>query len=172
MSGIQMIGVAKLSPKRFYYTNKNRSGTAINEQIKPGYVMCFDSENTVPDYTAAQSKGVAVHKPETGNLPAFAGIVTRCDLLPTSNGVKNAGAGWIEVVSVADRIEAYTHANMTELATTLITANGDWGLIASTGIGSIGVIYQHVGIALETADTSSTLANKLITLKGPGCVSI
>jgi hypothetical protein len=152
--------------KRVYYTNKAIAGTAINEQVKVGYVMCFDHTNAAPGETA--NRGRCVNKPETGNLMLFAGIVTSVAGLPTtSGGVKNGDAGWIEI-AVGDAVETYTHANMTKDTTQLMTANGDWALIASTGIGSIAVINQHVGTALETANTSSTLANKFVAIKGPG----
>lgn len=169
MSAVQLAGSVVGTAKDRYYTNKTIAGAAINAQVKVGYVMCGDYANTVPGQSVAESRNLAVTKPETANLNLFAGIVTSVAKLPTtSGGVVNGDAGWVALVSVAEQISAFTHANMAAHTTVLTVANGDWGLIASAGIASIGAIMGHVGVALETSDTSTTAANKFVALRGPG----
>lgn len=171
MSQVTAPGSAAIRTKWVYYCNKNVAGTAINEQIKPGYAVCFNHAQTAPGMTADQSKGQVVSKPETGNLAQFAGIVMQAKLEPSS-GVANAAAGWIEIATAGDAVNAMVLADATANTTGLIISNGAWTLSAAQSAGnqtdSVAELLALVGVALETANTSSTAAIKRVLLKGPG----
>lgn len=154
-----------IKTKRLYYTNKNIAGTAINEQVKIGYAVCFDYANAAPGESA--NRGRCVHKCETANANCFAGIVTAVNGLPTtSGGVVNGDAGWVEVAYEADSIEAWTHANMTVNTTVLKPTNGQWYLdaAATSALDTPAEIFNVSAVALETHDSSTTSANKRVRL--------
>lgn len=144
MPGTRYAGRVELERARYYY-----GGT---DQLLEGYALCFDLSATPG--TNKDSLGMKVTKPATANLAAFAGIVAE----------KKKGPNFVDVwfPQPGQPVRAYTHANMTAGTTGLGVANADYGLVAHS---DSALNLPLVGVALETADTSTTAANKWVLFK-------
>lgn len=142
--GVQYNGPC-FNTKMVFYTAKDLGGDAITDEVVKGAVMCLDIANTtiparflnaptVGHFSSPGSTvdllGVAVTKPEDGgdgdNLSLFAGIVTE-----VPDGFDEAG--WVEVVSGGDLVEALVNgATVLDPVTSLRPTSGQWYLSAET----------------------------------------
>lgn len=138
----QYLGKPVLRLKSVYY-----AGT---DELLPGYVLCYTHDATVGASDGKLAKGTQVSKPATANLMLFAGVVQK----------KVQGPAWVEI-AVPQRGEAISvlhKVNATKEVTALTPQNGQYGLGAFS---DATLNLPLCGIALETADTSTTAANKL-----------
>lgn len=123
--------------KMVYYTAKKLDGTAITDEIFPGYALFKDLANTTIPYpggTSAQTKdglGVTATQCEDSasgdNRPYFAGIVTNAQ-----RGFK--GPGWVWVINCGDAVDAYVGNTTTiDPVSYLGGTSGQWYLTTVTG---------------------------------------
>jgi len=131
-----------------------------NEEVAVGYNVCYDVAVSLstPEGWDEEIRQRTVTKPKTANLSAYAGVVVQLGRR-TKSGTDYSRDVLIAVPTRGEYIKALTHANMTTESTVLQCANDDWGLVAQT-LTSAQITTTTVGIASETANTSSTLANK------------
>jgi len=143
-------------PIWFYYTAKTTGGSTITDTIVDGYVFALDQTNVTT--TDAAGLGVAVTRPETAILNHFAGVAVN---VPPGF----TGPGRIQLIPAGLGISALTKSNMTKSTTFLAMANGLWSLATFSTFAALGDIAKVCALALETVDTSSTQANKMVQLR-------
>ena len=170
----------------FTYNATAASRTAVTGTILNGYVFCLDPEAFADSGWVATAptsfpslpsgmvlKGVGdsfyctnVCKPTTGVLPLVAGFAT--GLPPEGITAADYASGiWIDLVVQAEAAQIYTHANMSYGTTKLAAANGEWSLVALAGSTDGVNIPSQCAVALQTADTSTTAANKVCSFRSP-----
>lgn len=135
-----------LAEETFWY-----AGT---DALLAGYNMCYDIAATVATTPVKTARGVAVTKPATANLMHYAGYVR----YPVT------GPSYVTLVTPRKNEVGtpFCHVNATVSTTALGCANNDYGLVS---FADATLNLAFVGLAMETADTSSTAANKLVIFK-------
>lgn len=142
----QYNGQPILRKKHVYYSG--------SDLILPGYVLCYAHDAEADASDLKLRKGTLVTKPATANIMLFAGIAAK----------EVQGPGWLEITPPAagEAIVALTKVNATAQTTALAPANGEWGFGAHT---DATLNLPLAAVALETANTSVTAANKLVLFK-------
>ncbi|KKM19709.1 hypothetical protein LCGC14_1652840 [marine sediment metagenome] len=149
-ANVQINNDSRPNPKHYWY-----AGT---DQLEVGYAMCIDVAATKG--ILKTSLGRQVTKPATANLMHFAGVVM------------SACKGPCQVkLAIPDRNymgEVFTKANMVKDVTVLGPVDALYSLAIklddhnATPATTTGHNLPSVALALETVDTSSTAANKLV----------
>jgi len=127
------------------------------DKLEVGYVLCYDVSATVGNPGAARTYfGAQVAKPATANLSFPAGVVMAarqgpCEV-PIAPFAKNKG----RVMNV------YHKVNATAFTTLLAPQDASYGLGSHS---DSGVNLPLVGVALETANTSVTAADKYMVIR-------
>lgn len=145
----QRAGVPQVTNKMVYFTG--------SDTLAVGYALCYDQDASPTNADLKLRLGVAVEKPATANLNAFAGIVSE-----SSDGV--TGPAWVEIIVPTPNVivNAYCHVNATAWTTAVAPADGDYGLVA---FADATLNLAMVGLAATTLDSSSTKANAPIMWK-------
>ena len=127
------------------------SGT---DTLQAGYNLCFDVAASPTATDPRDRLGNIVIKPSTASLNAYAGVVA-----PQSGG--KTGPCFVDVITPkAGRFTtAYCNANATAFSTALKPQDASYALAAHS---DSTLNLPMMGLAAETADTSSTAANKVI----------
>lgn len=135
--------------KRVYF-----SGT---DTLQEGYALCYDQDASPTATNPFERLGFIVEKPATANLAAFAGLVSAGDAGKT-------GPCYLDIIvpTPGEVVTAYTKANATAWTTALAPANAVYSLAAHS---DSGLNLPWVMLAAETADTSTTAANKKAAFK-------
>lgn len=149
-ANLQVNNDSRPNPRHFWY-----AGT---DQLEAGYAMCLDV--AAAKGSLKTSLGRQVTKPATANLMHFAGVVM------------SACKGPCQVkLAIPDRNyvgDVFTKANMVKDATILGPVDALYSLAIKTDdhngtpAARTGHNLPSVAVALETVDTSSTAANKLV----------
>lgn len=153
-------------PKRVYFTGYVAASATQLTSAPSLYDSLFydDAPNA-----AAPTQGIGKDATQclTATLGRFAGVIVSGEpqiFVLDSSG--KAQPGWAEVVQCAENQLCNTHANATIDATYLAGVTGQWYLAAtnamtaapSTTSPTVSMVAFTVGLALETANTSSTTA--------------
>jgi hypothetical protein len=149
--------------KTVYFYNDTGASVTIRE----GYAFCYDLDDTnapaVPGATVDRrnTRGNRVLRPATATLAAFAGVATQSQaglVVPASTGA------FVEInVPVPGGVAiGWTKVSMTKGTTTLNVTNGTFEL---SNVADSTFNLAWVGTALETFDSSTTAAGKLIRFK-------
>lgn len=137
---------------------------AGSDALEPGYALCYDVAASKSATDNKDKLGIKVLQPATANLMAFAGFCVN----------SSSGAGWIQVYvpTPGVMLEAFCNVNATAFTTMLGLQNAAYSLVAisdpsSYSDGDIDTLLRNmVCLAAETANTSSTAANKYVMFKG------
>jgi len=124
-----------------------------SDKLKEGYALCFDQDASLTDADPRLRLGVAVEKPATANLNAFAGVVA-----PDSDGVTGPGFVSIIVPRKGQISKALVKADATAFTTLLKPVDASYAL----GADGDGFGADTVAKAAQTADTSGTAAVKAV----------
>lgn len=172
-------------PTPLFYTAKNinataASRTAINADLKPGYVVvqdvyCHDSKVSGVTNSAGSTADSAenrlainVTRPESSHLAGRAFVVTSVppivNTIPDSSASTQRKGGHIEGCSSAAQILALV-ADGVAVGDELILANGSFALTASTTISNIAAIRGFKAKALE-ANSSGASALRYVEFHG------
>ena len=130
------------------------SGT---DTLQEGYALCYDVAASLTATDPKARLGNQCIKPATANLMAFAGLVG-----PSSAG--KTGPCYIDVIPYNKNRFAYAYCkiNATAFSTLLGPVDAQYALGAFS---DSTVNLNFVGIAAETADTSTTAAKKAMLFK-------
>lgn len=150
-TSFQQAGQPQYNTKYVYYSG--------SDTLYTGYALCYDDATADSDFAGAPKTtlGIEVVQPATAVLNLFAGVVH-----PDSDGVE--GPAWVRIITPTpgEPCVMYTKANATKFATALAPANGSYALAAHS---DSGLNLPYVALAGETADTSTTEANKVCFFK-------
>ena len=125
-----------------------------SDELKAGYALCFDQDASPTDPDPRLRLGVAVEKPKTANLNAFAGVVS-----PDSDGAQGPGFVSIIVPRKGTVVKASVKENAVAFTTVLGPVDASYSLAAKA---DATFNLDAVAVAGETADTSAAAAIKSV----------